>query len=191
MTVGDLDAASLLATSVPGFTPLFESALVAADHGDGTGLRSLALELVTDIDGAPLVDAQWAIACNDTTGNPGPVAAGTLARTLTLRYPLVGGFAVNYNLGGCVAWPDGRRPVTSVHPVDAPPVLVIGNTGDPNTPLVGAVHLAALFPHAGQLTWDGWGHTWLLSGPSDVCVQGAVSRYLLTGALPAPGTVCA
>ncbi len=190
VTVGDLATASLFAVSVPGFTPLYESALVSASHGDGSALRSLALEFVVDVDGAPLVDAQWAIACNDTTGHPGAVSAGNLARTLADRYPLVGGFAVNYNLGGCIAWPDGRRPVTALHPAGAPPVLVIGNTGDPNTPLVGAKHLAAAYPHASQLTWVGWGHTWLLSGATDACMQADVSRYLTAGDLPAPGTVC-
>jgi hypothetical protein len=176
VTVGDLDTATLFAVSVPGFTPLYDSALVAASHGDGSGLRGLALEFVVDVDGAPLVDAQWAITCNDTTHHLGPEAAGSLARSLANRYPMVGGFAVNYNLGGCVAWRDGRHPVSSLHPVDAPPVLVLGNTGDPNTPLAGTRHLAAAFPHASQLTWDGWGHTWLLSGPTDTCVRAAVSR---------------
>ena len=190
VTVGDLDTATLFAVSVPGFTPLYDSALVAASHGDGSGMRQLALEFVVDVDGAPLVDAQWAIVCNDTIGHPGPVAAGNLARTLAARYPLLGGYTVNYNLGGCVAWPDGRRPVTAQRPVDAPPVLVIGNTGDPNTPLAGTRHLAAAFPHASQLTWVGWGHTWLLSGPNDTCVQADVSRYLGGGPLPPPGSVC-
>jgi pimeloyl-ACP methyl ester carboxylesterase len=190
VTVGDLDTATLFAVSVPGFTPLYDSAMVAAGHGDGSGLRSLALEFVIDIDSAPLVDAQWAITCNDTTGHPGPVAAGTLAHSLGVRYPLIGAFAVNYNLGGCLAWPNGRQPVTAVHPVDAPPVLVLGNTGDPNTPLVGGRHLTAAFPHAVQLTWDGWGHTWLLSGSTNSCMQTAVTHYLTGGGLPAPGTVC-
>jgi pimeloyl-ACP methyl ester carboxylesterase len=190
VTVGDLDTASLFAVTVPGFTPLYESALVAASEGNGGDLRSLALELVIDIDRAPLVDAEWAVVCNDTTGHPGPTAAGTLAHTLAARYPLLGGYAVNVDVAGCIAWPDGRRPVTAVHPTDAPPVLVLGNTEDPETPLVGARHLTAAFPHASQLTWVGWGHTWLLTGSTDTCVQAAVSRYLTGGGLPAPGTVC-
>ena len=190
VTVGDLDTASLFAVSVPGFTPLYESALVAASQGNGSDLRALALELVVDVDGAPLVDAQWAITCNDTTGHPGPVAAGTQARSLAANYPLLGGYAVSYILGGCVAWPDGRHPVTAVHPVGAPPVLVLGNTGDPNTPLVGARHLAAAFPRAAQLTWVGWGHTWLLSGADDTCMQHYVSHYLTDGALPPTGSIC-
>ena len=190
VTLGDLDTATLFAISVPGFTPLYYSALVAAIHGDGSGLRSLALEFVVDVGGAPLVDAQWAITCNDTTHHLGPRAAGTLARALSARSPMIGGFTVNYNLGGCVTWWDSRRPVSSMHPDDAPPVLVIGNTGDPNTPLIGARHLASAYPHATQLTWVGWGHTWLLSGSTDSCVQAAVTRYLASGHLPPPAMVC-
>ena len=190
VTVGDLDIAALFAVSVPAATSSFESALVAATGGDGSGLRELALGFVVDLDGSPLVDAQWAITCNDTVGHPSPVAAGTLARSLATRYPLLGAYAVTYNLGGCVTWPAGRHPVSSTHPVDAPPVLVIGNIGDPNTPLVGGRHMAALFPHASQLTWVGWGHTWILSGSTDACVQADVTRYLAGGGLPAPGSVC-
>ena len=190
VTVGDLDTAALFTVSVPGATSSFESALVAASHGDGSGLRELALGFVTDIDGSPLVDAQWAIACNDTADHPGPVAAGTLARAFAARWALLGGYTVTYNLGGCVAWPNGRQPVSDAHPTGASPVLVIGTTGDPNTPLIGAEHLAALFPHARQLTWVGWGHTWLLSGSTDPCVQTDVSHYLLGGVLPAPDSVC-
>ena len=40
-------------------------------------------------------------------------AAGDQARSLAARYPLLGGYAVNYNLGGCIAWSDGRHPVVS------------------------------------------------------------------------------
>jgi pimeloyl-ACP methyl ester carboxylesterase len=191
VTVGDLDTAALFAVSVPGVTSSFESALVAASRGDGSGLRGLALGFVTEIGGAPLVDAQWAITCNDTIDHPGPIPAGTLAQTLAARWPLLGAFAVNYNLGGCVSWPDGRHPVSNTHPRLAHPVLVIGNTGDPNTPLIGAKHLATVFPRARQLTWAGWGHTWLLSGSTDSCMRAAVTRYLITGVLPAPRTVCA
>ena len=108
---------------------------MAASHGDGSGLRGMALGFVVDIDGSP-----WS-----TPNGPSPattpsttrcrVAAGTLARQLAGRCPRIGGYAVNYNLGGCVTWPNSRQPVSGAHPSAAPPVLVIGNTGDPNTPL--------------------------------------------------------
>ncbi|MGH9081188.1 MAG: alpha/beta hydrolase [Acidimicrobiales bacterium] len=191
VTVGDLDTAALLTISVPSFTSSFYAALVAAHGGDGAPLRNLALELETDVDGAPLVDPLWAITCNDTAVHPGPVAAGDQARALAAKYPLIGGYAVDYTMGGCVSWPAGRQPVSGIHPEGVPPVLVIGNTGDPNTPIVGARHLAALLPGSRLLTWQGWGHTWLLSGATDRCMQQSVSTYFVAGGgLPAPHTVC-
>jgi pimeloyl-ACP methyl ester carboxylesterase len=190
VTVGDLDAATLFAVTVPSITDGYLTALASARAGDGSGLRRLALDLVTDVDGTSLVDPQWAIACNDAPAHPGPRAAGALARSLAARDPLIGGYVANYTLAGCVAWPAGRRPVRDVHPTGAPPTLVIGNTGDPNTPLVAARHLAAAYPSASQLTWDGWGHTWLLSGAGDACMQQRVAAYLVARTLPPPRTVC-
>jgi pimeloyl-ACP methyl ester carboxylesterase len=190
VTVGDLDTATLLALSVPLFTSTYLQALVAAHQGNGAPLRQLALEFVTDINGASLVDSLWAITCNDAGSHPGPVAAGTLARQLASADPLIGGYAATYALGGCVSWPAARQPVMNVHPTESPPTLVVGNTGDPNTPLVGATHLAALFPRASQLIWNGWGHTWLLSANQDACMRQHITAYLLEGTLPASGTVC-
>ncbi len=190
VTVGDLDTATLLALSVPQFTASYYPALLAAEHGNGTQLRTLALAFATDTNGAPLVDPQWAIACNDAAIHPGPVAAGNLARTLNARYPLIGGYSVTYTMGGCVSWPAATQPVTDVHPKGTPAIMVIGNTGDPNTPIIGAKHLAAIFPTAGMVTWKGWGHTWLLSGSGDVCMQKLVTTYLSGGGLPPSGTVC-
>lgn len=190
VTLGDLDTATLLALSVTQATANYESAVVQASAGNGAALRALALTFVIDIDGSPLGDALWAITCNDAAAHPGPVAAGTLATTLAHRYPLIGAYAVNYALGGCVSWPRASQPVTDVHPRHTPPVLVLGNTGDPNTPIVGAVHLAADFTDATMATWVGWGHTWLLSGASDSCMQRLVSTYLTGGGLPHRGTVC-
>jgi pimeloyl-ACP methyl ester carboxylesterase len=190
VTVGDLDTAALLTLSVPGFTPSFYAALVAARDGDGGPLRTLALELETDIDGAPLVDPLWAITCNDTAVHPGPIAAGDQARALAAKYPLIGAYAVNYTMGGCVSWPAGRRPVAGIHPEDVPPILVVGNTGDPNTPIIGARHLAALLPASRLLTWRGWGHTWLLSGSADPCMQRLVTNYLFGTGPPPPHSVC-
>jgi pimeloyl-ACP methyl ester carboxylesterase len=190
VTVGDLDTATLFAVSVPADAAGYLQALVAAEHGNGRPLRRQSLAFFIDLNGTSLVDPMWAITCNDAAAHPGPVAAGALARALAARYPLIGGYSATYALGGCVGWPPARQPVEDVHPSGAPPTLVLGNTGDPNTPIVGARHLAAAFPQAVQLTWKGWGHTWLFSGPGDACMQRWVSGYLISGGLPQPGTVC-
>jgi pimeloyl-ACP methyl ester carboxylesterase len=69
----------------------------------------------------------------------------------------------------------------------ANPVLVVGNYWDPSTPYEGAVAAARLLPESRLLSSDSWGHT--AYGTSE-CVTDAVDAYLITGTLPAEGTVC-
>lgn len=190
VTLGDLDTAALFALSVPSASGTFLDALSAATHGDGAPLRSIALQFQEDVDGSPLEEALWAITCNDAAEHPGGEAAGRLATALAGQEPLLGAYAVTYTMGGCVSWPTARQPVAGVHPRGTPPVLVIGNTGDPNTPYVGARHLTAAFSSARLLTWRGWGHTWLLSGSGDACMQRWLVGYLTGSGLPPAGTTC-
>ena len=68
------------------------------------------------------------------------------------------------------------------------PILVIGNTFDPETPYAGAVAMAGSLALSRLLTVDGYGHTVLLN-PSR-CAQDYVASYLIDGTLPPPGTVC-
>ncbi|WP_229402079.1 alpha/beta hydrolase [Micromonospora okii] len=70
----------------------------------------------------------------------------------------------------------------------AAPVLVVGNTWDPATPYHGAVAASRLLPNSRLLSSDNWGHA---SYGTGICVTEAIDRYLLSGALPARGTVCA
>jgi pimeloyl-ACP methyl ester carboxylesterase len=67
------------------------------------------------------------------------------------------------------------------------PVLVVGNYWDPATNYSGAVAASRLLPNSRLLSSDSWGHTAL---GSSLCVDSAVSRYLLTQVVPAKGTVC-
>ena len=69
----------------------------------------------------------------------------------------------------------------------AAPILVIGNTRDPATPLAFAQRLAKDLAHARLLTYDADGHT--AYGQSD-CVNDAVDGYLLNGTLPPDGQTC-
>ncbi|KAJ7223535.1 TAP-like protein-domain-containing protein [Mycena pura] len=69
------------------------------------------------------------------------------------------------------------------------PLLIIGNTADPLTPLVWAKKAATQFPGAVLLTQDSPGHTSLVA-PS-LCTHGALRAYFQNGTLPAAGTVCA
>jgi hypothetical protein len=93
------------------------------------------------------------------------------------------------NLIGCPGWTGAHQPVAHLHPVNAPTPLVIGNTGDPNTPYAGARALTATI--GGRLvTYVGYGHSWLLNGSKNACMQTVVAHYLVSGTLPARGTRC-
>lgn len=135
--------------------------LLAAADGDGAPLRQLASQFFQDLDGASLVDAVWTLTCEDHSVHPSAVQAGKLATQLDRRYPLVGAHAVDYLLAGCVAWPDAPLPV---HDIDdagsSSPVVVIGNTSDPNTPHLWATRLVRYFDDGRLVTNTSPGHTW-------------------------------
>jgi hypothetical protein len=189
VTVGDLMTATLLYLSAPTFTPGFFPALTAAAAGNGAPLRSVAMNLETDLNGSSLVGALWSITCNDAATHPNGASATSLARTLAARFPLGGAEAVANNLIGCPGWTDSTGAVAHLIPIRSDPPLIIGNTYDPNTPYAVARRLAPTV--GGRLvTYVGYGHSWLLNGSANVCMQDVVSSYLINGVLPPVNTRC-
>jgi pimeloyl-ACP methyl ester carboxylesterase len=189
VTVGDLYTATLLYLSAPDFTPGYFPALAAAAAGNGAPLRSVALGLEDDLNGESLVGPLWTITCSDVTGHPDASATAALARTLAARDPLIGGEAVSNYLIGCPGWGASAHALAHLAPHGAPPPLVIGNVYDPNTPYTVAPKLAAVT--GGRLvTYVGDGHTWLLNGSKNACMQKIVTSYLVDGVLPALQTRC-
>ncbi len=190
VTVGDLMTATLLYLSAPSFTPGYFPALQAAAFGNGAPLRSVAIGLESDLNGDSLVGPLWSITCNDVTDHPSAVATAALARRLAARYPLGGAEAVANNLIGCPGWRSTGDAIAHLSVIRSQPPLVIGNTGDPNTPYA-AAHLLAAAIGGGMVTYEGYGHSWLLNGSSDVCMQQIVSTYFVQGTSPSAGTRCA
>ncbi|ETI28736.1 hypothetical protein G647_01187 [Cladophialophora carrionii CBS 160.54] len=68
------------------------------------------------------------------------------------------------------------------------PILIIGNSYDPATPLISAQNTSASFEGSVVLQHNGYGHT-SLAQPG-LCSARAVQSYFVDGVLPAPGTVC-
>jgi pimeloyl-ACP methyl ester carboxylesterase len=190
VTVGDLMTATLLYLSAPTLTPGYFPALAAAAAGNGAPLRAVALGLETDLNGNSLVGALWSITCNDAAAHPSGASTASLARTLAAHFPLGGAEAVANNLIGCPGWTDSNGAIAHLTPIRSQPPLVIGNTYDPNTPYAVARRLAPAV--GGRLvTYVGYGHSWLLNGSANICMQNVVSSYFIDGALPALGTHCA
>ncbi|KAJ7262471.1 TAP-like protein-domain-containing protein [Mycena rebaudengoi] len=68
------------------------------------------------------------------------------------------------------------------------PLLVIGNTADPVTPLSHARRTASAFPGAVLLTQDSPGHT--SQAAQSLCTIQHIGQYFQNGTLPEAGTLC-
>jgi hypothetical protein len=64
---------------------------------------------------------------------------------------------------------------------------VTGTTGDPATPYQWAVNLAHELQHGVLVTWQGENHVAYFYS---ACVRAIDQAYLVSGTLPAAGTVC-
>ncbi|MBC9711144.1 alpha/beta fold hydrolase [Streptomyces sp. TRM66268-LWL] len=100
------------------------------------------------------------------------------------------GESMVWGLMSCTDWPvKGERKTPEVAAEGAGPILVIGNTGDPATPVEGAEKMAkALGEGVGvNITVDGEGHG--TYGVND-CATETVDAYLLEGKVPEDGKTC-
>jgi pimeloyl-ACP methyl ester carboxylesterase len=89
----------------------------------------------------------------------------------------------------CMLWPAARRS-RYTGPYDgrgSAPILVVGNTGDPDTPYRDSVTLADTLAEGHLLTWEGEGHT---ARRKSLCAEGHMYAYLLRLTVPPAGTTC-
>lgn len=90
----------------------------------------------------------------------------------------------------CVQWPGERvsRYDGSYRAKGSAPILVIGTTGDPDTPYQDAVALSRKLDNGRLLTFEAEGHT---AFGRSVCATDAVTGYLLDLTVPDKGATCA
>ena len=119
----------------------------------------------------------------------GDVAAATaLEHRAVAVAPRIGAFIVNNSLP-CSVWPVPPEPPPGrMTAAGAPPILVVGTTRDPATPLVQAKSLARQLDRGRLLVVDGEQHT--AFGQGNRCVDAAVTRYLVSRRVPQAGTRC-
>jgi pimeloyl-ACP methyl ester carboxylesterase len=132
-----------------------------------------------------------AVLCSDSPNPRDPAAYSAAGRWV---YPRLGAFGLEaaWKTEACADWPAAAAQDRYSGPWNRPTattILVLGNTGDPIVPLRDSVAMSRDLARARLLTVNGYGHTEL--GNPSTCAAGYETRYLLTGALPPPRTVCA
>ena len=164
--------------------PALTTALAAAETGDGSKLLALydAYYRRGDARFAHAVDALLAIDCLDDPGPTDIAGVDALASTDQRVAPRTGG-GHSYV---CALWPYRSTKVT-VTGKGAGPIVVVGTTGDPFTPIESSTNMAKALEGGVLLTVKADHHTGY--GTND-CVEQAVDQYLIAKALPATGTVC-
>lgn len=184
-TLGPADlavAATYVSYSSAGWRRL-GPALAAGLRGDGSRLAALA-DAYHDLGGYGVYAG---VVCTDSPPPPTPMAWEQFANAARVRSPRFGGSIAN-ELLPCATWPvpaTGTPRRLSV--AGAPPILVIGNTGDPATPLANAVSVAGQLASGVLVTADISGHT---AYGSDGCVTRIVDSYLTDRTVPPAGTTC-
>lgn len=168
--------------------PWLAEALAVADAGDGSPLVGLVDDGLGEgeRDWSDQLAALWAVNCTDLPA-PDPGEFPALADELARDAPRFGRAQLAMQLP-CAVWPvPANRTPAPVAAPDAPPLVVIGVTGDPVTPYGWSESLAEQLD-ARLLTRDGARHT--AFGAGNVCTDRAVSRYLIDLVLPPEGWSC-
>lgn len=172
------------------YWPILASALALAKEGDGALLLAISDPFRGRKPNGAYSNLQDAYVANICLDYPAPTDAGDYAGWAAEFENEAPHFAplVAYNDLICAFW--GVPATGDPHPVsapEAPPILVVGTTGDPATPYAWAEALASQLESAVLVTREGEGHTGYLDS---VCVQRAVNAYLVSLEVPEDGLRC-
>jgi pimeloyl-ACP methyl ester carboxylesterase len=171
--------------------PQLAGALAQASRDDGTDLlRFFDLYVNRSADGtyADEYPAFLAIGCLDGPSLGDLATVREVEAAARAAAPHFGAGNVGLSMP-CTFWPvpPNAAPSALAAP-GAPPIVVVGTTGDPATPVAWAQGLAAQLGSGRLLMHRGEGHTAFPAG--DECLDPAIVRYLVDTVPPANGTVC-
>jgi pimeloyl-ACP methyl ester carboxylesterase len=191
LTIGHAVLGVWLPLYVPELWPSLTTALQQAKNGDGSALLRLS-DLYTSRGPSGYLDnsmeALYAVNCLDQPAGRTPAQV----RRLVPRFEKVSptfGEVFAWFLIGCPDWP--VRTTEKIPKIDAPgapPIVVVGTTGDPATPYESAVALARELRSGVLVTRVGEGHTGF--GRGNQCVDDAVNDYFAEHKVPRDGLRC-
>lgn len=163
--------------------PLITSAIAEAENGNGKPLLDLYDAYLTGF-GQHAFEALIAIRCIDTGGQENTDLVA-LDKELRAIAPRLGQFAIGTPF--CTDWPAKGKVEPKVSGKGAGPIVVVGTTGDPVTPIEASANLAKSLEQGVLLTVQAEQHT---GYGTSACVDSAVDGYLIRLEVPEAGTVC-
>lgn len=174
--------------------PVLRSALSQGLQGNGAGLLALSDYYSNrNPDGTYAdnsLDAFYAISCMDRADTKGIDATQALATKLTENNSSTFGSFIAWGDTPCQSWPvKATLQAGKITATGSGPIVVVGTTRDPATPIEWAQSLAAQLQNGVFVARDGDGHTGYRQGSS--CVDQAVDLYLTKGTAPQDGLFCA
>jgi TAP-like protein len=166
--------------------PSLGDALAAAERNDGSPLAELASNY-ENRGATNAAEARQAIICLDHPSPRDPAAYPALADAARSQAPVFGPVFA-WSVLSCGVWASpATLPARPVRAAGAPPIMVIGTTGDPATPQAWARSLAEQLDAGVLVLRHGAEH---VAYYYSSCVRALVDAYLVDGRAPADGTTC-
>ena len=170
--------------------PLLATALELAKRGDGSVMLAISDPFRGRKANGSYSNMQDAYTANTCLDYPAPTDVKTFTLWATRLEKAAPHFAqfVAYNDLTCAFWSVPAQGIPrAVTAKGAPPIVVVGSTGDPATPYQWAQALAGELDSGVLVTRDGEGHTGYIDS---TCIQKAVDAYLLKLTVPKKGLTC-
>jgi len=170
------------------YWPQLSEALSEAQNGDGKGILQLYDDYYQRKDDGTYgneLEAFLAISCLDDPGASSIEDVDSHIEDFIAAAPRLGGnFAYGYS---CALWPVKQAAKVSITGKGAGPIVVVGTTGDPATPLDSTRKMALGLEKGILIVVDANQHT---GYGANSCVVKAVDDYLIKLTVPANETTC-
>jgi pimeloyl-ACP methyl ester carboxylesterase len=170
------------------YWPQLSEALSDAQNGDGKGILQLYDDYYQRKDDGTYgneLEAFLAISCLDDPGASSVEDVDSHIEDFIAAAPRLGGnFAYGYS---CALWPVKQASKVTITGKGAGPIVVVGTTGDPATPLDSTRKMALGLEKGILIVVDANQHT---GYGANSCVVKAVDDYLIKLTVPANETTC-
>jgi pimeloyl-ACP methyl ester carboxylesterase len=179
----ELELASLVTLYDENLWPIYANALAMATSGDLSMVKLLSNALGSTVS----FTAYAGVVCSDFPHPEGVEAWDSFVADVVAVAPRFGAAVVN-ELRTCAFWPIAASPARSpVAATGSGPILVVGTTNDPATPLRNAQVVAEGLDEATLVVLDADRHT---AYAASTCVQRLVRDYFVDETVPASNVSC-